>query len=146
MKNLILLMSIVLFSSVLMTYQIDFNKMVQEKQRWKFISEEALSSASLNIDLWEYANGYLIYDDEQVISTIEKMILINHSKENFEYSLVIHDESGIYRNYGGGLPPKKMNLSPYLLIKINTGKPNFSCLKVDEDIYVVSMYENQGFC
>jgi len=145
MKNLVILIAIISFGSILMTYQIDFDKMAQEKQRLKFAADEALASASLSIDLWEYANGYLIYDDTKVKNKVKEMMNKNFDKKIFTYKLIISDEKGTNRNYGEGKQDIIDNLSPYLLLKINIGKPNFRCIKCYEDIYVVSAYENQGF-
>ena len=145
MKNLIVLMGIISFATVLVIFQTDFNKLHVERQQLKFIADEALSSASLELDLEEYSEGYLIYDDEKVVNKIEQIFALNGLDKDLNYQLIIYDEKGIIRSFGTGKLENINKITPCLQLSINIGKPNFRSIKCQKDIYVVSEYEYKGF-
>ncbi|NLY81966.1 MAG: hypothetical protein GX078_04205 [Clostridiales bacterium] len=142
MKNLIITLGIIIFAALLITYQSDFNNMAREKELLKSISDEAVASASIYIDESAYGEGYLVFDDERVIGKIEEMLNLNLDEETaFKYAILISDESEKYRKYGELDVDFDLEKEPYVLLKIDIGKPKFRVISSNNTIYAISAYE-----
>jgi hypothetical protein len=142
LKNLIITIGIIIFAAFLLTYQSDFNNMAREKELLKCIADEAVASASVCIDESKYGEGYLVFDDERVISKIEEMFKLNFDKNiKFKYTVLIYDESGKFRKYGDLDLDFDLEKDPYVLLKVDIGKPEFRGLTSNNTIYAISAYE-----
>lgn len=131
-----------MFSALLITYQSDFNNMAREKELLKSIADEAVASASIYIDESAYGEGYLVFDDERVIDKIEEMLKLNlDEKISFKYAILISDERDKNRKYGELDVEFDLEKEPYVLLKIDIGKPKFSGLSLNNTIYAISAYE-----
>ncbi|MBK5253206.1 MAG: hypothetical protein JJE03_01840 [Peptostreptococcaceae bacterium] len=142
MKNLIITIGIIIFAAILLAYQSDFNNMAREKELLKSIADEAVASSALCIDEFKYGEGYLVFDDEKVIAKIEEMLKLNLDKEiDFEYTVLISDESVKRRKHGDLEVEFELEKEPYVLLKVDIGKPKFRIISPNTTIYAISAYE-----
>lgn len=114
MKNFIITLAILLAFATLIVFQTDSNNLATEKEKLKYVCEDASNAATLNINTESFGNGYLVYDYDKANEDLFNIIKLKLSLDQtniparyytapISYSVYYFDDTLVQKTYINGV-------------------------------------------